>query len=111
MTDLILIYITCESADEAKKIGKYLLEKRLCGCVNIFPDANPMFWWPPKENKLDESKESVLLVKTLESKFEEIENEVRKIHSFDTPCLIAIPVLKVNQDYYDWIKGEINLES
>ena len=60
MTDLILIYITCESVEQAKKIGKHLLNKRLCTCVNIFPHMQPIFWWPPKEGKLEESKEVVL---------------------------------------------------
>jgi len=107
MTDMILVYITCESVAEAKKIGRHLMEKRLCACVNIFPDMQPMFFWPPKSGKIDESKEVVLIVKTLNEKFEEVEKEVVKTHSSDTPCIFSIKVDKVSQKYFDWLKGEL----
>ncbi len=109
MDELLLVYTTWESVEQAKKAGKYLLEKRLCGCVNIFPEMQPIFWWPPKENKLDGSKEVVMILKTLKRKYEELEKEIYKIHSYDTPCIIAIPTYKVNKDYFDWIKGEIEM--
>lgn len=107
MNDLIFIYTTWSSAVEAKKAAKHLLTKRLCGCVNIIPNVCPMFWWPPKANKIDSSKEVVMIIKTLKKKYQEIEKEICKIHSFNIPCIIALPVYKVNKGYYDWIKGEI----
>lgn len=109
MDGLILVYTTWESEEQAKKAGKHLLEKRICACVNIYTNMQPIFWWPPKENKLDGSKEVVMIVKTLKSKYEELEKEIYKIHTYDTPCIIAIPTYKVNKDYHDWIKGEIEI--
>ncbi|MBI4157362.1 divalent-cation tolerance protein CutA [Candidatus Woesebacteria bacterium] len=107
MSELILIYSTWESAKQAKKAGKHLLEKRLCACVNILPEVTPLFWWPPKENKLTEGKETVMIIKTLENKYDEIEKEIYKIHTYKTPCIIAIPIQKVNKDYISWIRGEV----
>lgn len=107
MKNLLLVYITCDSVEQAKSIGKHLLEKRLCGCVNIFPQMEPMFFWPPKSGKIDTSKEVVLIAKTIESKYAQLEAEVTRIHTYDTPCIIAIPVKHVNKKYYDWIVGEI----
>lgn len=107
MTDLLLVYITCETVKQAKEIGKHLMTKRLCACVNIFPDMQPMFFWPPKENKIDESKEVVLVAKTIENKYQELEAEIIKVHSYDVPCIIAIPTAHVSQKYYDWIVGEL----
>ncbi len=107
MDDLILIYTTWESIEQAKKAGEYLLKKRLCGCVNIFPGVIPMFWWPPGVGKINESKEVVMIIKTVKQKYKKVENEIYKIHTFETPCIIAIPVYSVNKDYYDWIKGDI----
>lgn len=111
MTDMILIYVTCASIEEAKKIGRHLLKKRLCACVNILGNANPMFLWPPKTGKIDESQETVFLVKTLEKKYKEVEREIIKLHSFDTPCIIALPVLHVAGKYYHWLKEEIDSNS
>jgi periplasmic divalent cation tolerance protein len=108
MTDLLLVYITCDSVKQAKEIGKHLLEKRLCACINIFPEMQPMFFWPPKSGKIDESKEVVLIAKTIESKYQELEKEIHKIHSYDVPCVIAIPVHHVSQKYYDWLIRELN---
>lgn len=107
MSDLILIYITCESVEQAKEIGKHLMEKRLCACANIFPQMQPMFFWPPLSGIIDESKEVVLIAKTIEAKYEELEEEVLKIHSFDTPCVMAIPLKHVSKKYYDWLVGEL----
>lgn len=111
MTDLILVYTTWSSVTEAKSAARILLRRRLCGCVNIFPNVNPMFWWPPKSNKIDESEEVVMIIKTIKSKYQELEKEICKIHSFETPCVVAIPVTNVNKDYYSWIKEEIKKPS
>lgn len=105
---MILIYITCESTEEAKSIGKHLMTKKLCACVNIFPEMQPMFFWPPKSGVIDESKEVVLLVKTIAEKYDEVEKEVVKIHSYETPCIFSIPVGKVNEKYFNWLVGELD---
>ena len=107
MRDLLLVYITCDSVEQAKKIGKHLMNKRLCACVNIFPDMQPMFFWPPKTNIIDESKEVVLITKTTEKKYQELEDEVQKIHSYEVPCIIAIPTAHVSKKYYNWLIGEL----
>lgn len=104
---MILVYITCESVDQAKSIGKHLMNKKLCACVNIFPEMQPMFFWPPKSGTIDESKEVVLIAKTIESKYSDLEAEVSKIHSYDIPCIFAIPVTHVAKKYYDWLVGEM----
>jgi len=104
---MILVYITCESKKQAKEIGKHLLKKRLCGCINIFEKMTPIYWWPPKKGKLCEDKEVVLIVKTTEEKYMAIEKEVTKIHSYEVPCIFSIKVNKVNKPYLDWLTGEI----
>lgn len=109
MSDMILVYVTCDSEEEAKNIGKHLMQKRLCACVNIFPEMKPMFFWPPNSGNIDESKEVVLLLKTTEDKWSAIESEIYKLHSYDTPCIFSIPVTHVGQKYYDWLVGELNM--
>jgi len=108
MTDMLLVYITCDSTDQAKSIAKHLMDKKLCACVNIFPDMQPMFFWPPKSGIIDESKEVVLIAKTIESKYQSLESEVASIHTYDVPCIFAIPVVHVAKSYYDWLVGEMN---
>lgn len=109
MDELLLVYTTWESEEQARNAGKHLLNKRVCACVNIYPEMHPMFFWPPKENKIDGSKEVVMIVKTLKNKYDELEKEIYKIHTYEVPCIIAIPTYKVNKDYFDWIKGEMEM--
>jgi periplasmic divalent cation tolerance protein len=107
MTDLLLVYVTCKDVAQAKAISLHLMNKKLCACTNIFPDMQPMFFWPPKSGTIDESKDVALIIKTLESKYAQVEAEIQKIHSFDTPCILAIPVAHVGKKYYDWLVGEM----
>lgn len=104
---MILIYVTCNSKVEAEKIGKSLLKKRLCACINILPEIDAQYFWPPKVDKIAMGKETVLLVKTVEEKYEEVESEITKLHSDDTPCIFAVPISHVSQKYSRWLQGEI----
>lgn len=106
---MILIYITCEDVKQAKEIARHLMGKRLVACANIFPEMMPMFFGPPKSGIIDEGKEVVLIVKTIENKFDEVDIEVSKIHNYDVPCVFSIPVEKVSKKYFEWLKGEINV--
>jgi periplasmic divalent cation tolerance protein len=108
MTDMILIYVTCKDKQEAEKIGKHLLEKRLCACINIIEGMKSIYFWPPKSGKFEEANEVILVVKTVQDKFDSIEQEVLAIHSYTTPCLIGIPTTNVAKSYYAWIKGEVS---
>jgi len=100
--DFIFIYITNPSKEEARKIAKYLLKKKLIACGNIFP-INSLYWW---EGEIADENEFVLIAKTMEANFEKVKNEVEKIHSYAVPCVIKIPVSS-NKKYFDWLRSEV----
>jgi periplasmic divalent cation tolerance protein len=102
MTNFIFIYITNPSRKKAKEIAKHLLEKRLIACANIFP-IESLYGW---KKKIAEEKEFVLIAKTLEKNFEKVRKEVEKIHPYEVPCLIKIPVSS-NEEYFRWLEREI----
>lgn len=110
MTDLILIYITCESVQQAQDIGDKLLKKRLVACINIIPIMESHYFWPAKSNVITDAKETILICKTLETKWQEVEKEVLKIHSYSNPCIMAIPVKYITPKYYNWLKSELVLD-
>ncbi len=107
MTDIILVYIPCKSTEQAKSIGTQLLSKRLCACINIYPEMNSLYFWPPKSESLEEGHEAVLIAKTSKELFKELEEEVNTLHTYDCPCIMAIPTEMINKPYYDWLKGEL----
>ncbi|MBW2980407.1 divalent-cation tolerance protein CutA [Candidatus Woesearchaeota archaeon] len=93
-----LIYITCKDEKEARKIAKHLLEKKLIACANFFP-INSMYWW---EGKIEDDKEFLLLAKTTKKNANKVKDEVKKVHSYDVPCILEIDV-DGNKEYIDWV--------
>lgn len=100
---MILLYITCKDKQEAEKISRVLLKKRLIACSNVFP-IESYFWW---KGKIEKDKEVVLIAKSLEEKFEKIKEEVKKIHSYVVPLIEQIKVDQVNEPYLRWLKDEV----
>ena len=102
---MIFIYIVCKDKKEAERIGLFLVKKRLAACCNMFP-IDSISWW---RGKIEKNREGVLIVKTLEKNFQKIEKEVKKLHSYKTPCILEIPIRRGNLEYVSWLKREINI--
>ena len=100
---MILIYIACKNRKEAKKIGLSLVKNRLAACCNIFPIESIYRW----QGKVINDREVVLIVKTLKKNFKKIEKEVKRLHSYKTPCILEIPIKNNNLEYLKWLKREI----
>lgn len=107
MAKLILVYITYKDSKQAQQIGKHLMRKRLVACTNVFTQMHSQSFWPPKSGKIENAQEVVLIAKTLQAKWNQVEKEVLAIHSYDTPCILAIPVTNVTKKYYAWLLGEL----
>jgi len=99
---MTLVYITCKDEQEAIKISKQLLIKKLIACSNMHP-IRSMFWW---ESKIQDEKEFVIIAKTIEKKYKKIKEEVLKIHSYDVPCILKIAA-EANESFDKWVKEEI----
>ena len=102
--DFIVILITVGSIEQAQQISKALLAQKKVACVNIVPKISSLFWW---QGKIDQENEVLLLAKTKKSKFLEIINLIKEVHSYDVPEVIALPIINGNPDYLEWIEGEI----
>ena len=100
----IVLLITTANTEEAQRISMALLNQRKAACVNIVPKVSSHFWW---QGKLDSAQESLLVVKTKASQLSEIIRLVKELHSYETPEIIALPIVGGNQDYLDWIGEEV----
>ena len=96
-----IIYITCKDIDEAKKISRHLIKKKLVACSNIFPITSVYPW----KGEIKEDNEIVVLLKT-NSNYEDIEPVIKKLHSYDTPAIYSWTVDKINKDYLNWVNKE-----
>ncbi|MBW2975000.1 divalent-cation tolerance protein CutA [Candidatus Woesearchaeota archaeon] len=99
---MILIYITAKDKEEAKKISRHLLEKKLVACTNIHPIGS-MYWW---DGRIEEDNEMVIIAKTKEENYKKVEEEVKKIHSYTTPCILKISA-EANKEYLEWVEESL----
>ncbi len=101
--DLRLCYITAGSREEAKKIGRALVEERLAACANVIDGMESVYWW---QGKLTEDREAVLIVKTRAELVAAVTARVKALHSYTTPAIMVLPVESVDAEYYRWILEE-----
>lgn len=99
---MITVYITCKDEKEAGRIAGLLLDRKLIACANIFP-VKSMFRW---QGKVTEEAEVVMLCKTRKEHFARIKEEVRQLHSYEIPCIVALPWLASDEEYKKWVEEE-----
>lgn len=102
-----MVYITAKDMDEASKIANYLLDKRLIACANLFPIRSIYSW----KGKIENDDEVAMIIKTTHQNVDRIMKEVKKIHSYDVPCIVSYTVNKGDKDYLDWIRNETDVIS
>ena len=103
MDRAVLVYTTWPSIVEAERAGRAILEKRLAACVNILPGMISHYWW---HGKIERAEEVVMIVKTRAALAEAVRQAVKKLHSYETPSIMVLPVESVDADYYRWIVEE-----
>jgi len=104
MSETMLVYITTADQDEAERIGRALVEKRLAACANIVPTIHSIYRW---EGKIVEDGETLLFLKSTVSALDELVRTVRELHSYSVPCITAFPAAGGNPDYLQWVADSV----
>lgn len=100
---IMLLYVTCGSEDEARAIASALVEEGLAACANILPGMRSLYRW---EGAVQEEGETVLLLKTDAALAERATARAVALHSYDCPCVVALPVAAGNPAFLDWVTAE-----
>jgi periplasmic divalent cation tolerance protein len=100
MTEAILVLCTCPNEGVATLLASEIVEQRLAACVNVVPLIHSIYSW---QNKIEQSDESQLLIKTRKELFEPLRSFLRQHHPYETPEIMALPVLLADADYLNWI--------
>jgi periplasmic divalent cation tolerance protein len=100
----MLIYITTADKEQARAIGKALVETKLAACVNIIENMNSMYMW---QGELQDDKEVILIAKTTEPLVPELVATVKTLHSYDCPCILSFEVSGGNESFLEWIANEV----
>lgn len=98
-----LMYVTASGVEEAKELGRALVEERLVACANVIPGMIPIFWW---EGRVQEDSEAILLAKTRKELVQRVIDFVEEQHSYDCPAILALPIEVGHQPFLDWIDDE-----
>src|SRR3982751_3828533 len=102
--DAIAVLITAADYDEASRIAEMLVTRQLAACVQILPHMESVYRW---EGKIERQSEILLLVKTVNSRFGELQQAVRAIHSYQTPEIVALPIVQGSDDYLTWLTDAV----
>jgi periplasmic divalent cation tolerance protein len=106
MTDKRIVLTTAASEEEARKIARHLVERRLAACVNIVPRVTSIYRW---KDKVEEATEWLLIVKTTGSAFNEVRTTIVDLHSYDVPECICLNVEDGFADYLQWIGESVSV--
>ncbi len=101
---VLSVYVTAADADEARRIGRALVEENLAACVNILPGHTAIYRW---EGKLEEGAECAFLARTTAGRFEALRARIRALHSYDLPCIVAFPAETGDPDFLDWVRDGV----
>ena len=104
MTDKIIVFVTCESREEAERIAEAVVTEKLAACVNVLPGIRSCYVW---ERKLTWAEEVLMLIKTTRGRFGQLRDRVKALHSYEVPEVVSVSIDEASQSYLDWIDTSV----
>src|SRR6266853_7138 len=95
-----IVLVTCGSIAEARRIGRNVVEKKLAACANIVSRVESIYRW---KGKVERAREVLVIMKTTATRLRELEREVKRLHSYDVPEFIVLPIVGGSKEYLRWI--------
>ena len=102
--EAIVVLMTAANGEEAARLADMLIGAHLAACVQILPEMESVYRW---QGKIERQPEILLLAKTSRSKFDDLEREVRALHSYETPEIIALPIVAGSTPYLEWLNASL----
>ena len=103
-TDARIVLTTAASGDEARTLGRTLVEDRLAACVTVIPTVESIYRW---EGKVETAPETLLLIKTAAGQVEALRSRLLELHSYETPEFLVLPVESGSKDYLAWVRDSL----
>lgn len=104
MTDKIVVLSTCADEAQAREIARKLVDQRLAACVNILPGTRSVYRW---KDKVEDAAECLLVIKSRRDLFESLRDLLMKMHSYEVPEVIALPIIDGSRPYLAWLDREL----
>lgn len=97
----LVVLCTTSSETESRRLAGHILEQKLAACVNVISGVQSLFFW---EGRLEEESESLMIIKTTQDQYPQLEKALHDAHSYDVPEIIALPIAQGSQAYLDWVE-------
>ena len=97
-----MVLTTCNSSETSSLIAETLISNKLAACVNIIKGVESVYQW---QGKIEHDKEILLIIKTRESLFSQVEQTIQELHSYELPEIIAVPIKTGEKNYLNWIQS------
>lgn len=96
-------YITAADRAEALRLAEVLIDERLAACANVLDGMTSVYRW---QGRIERAAEAVLIVKTTAALVPRLVERVNALHSYECPCLVALPIEDGNPAFLEWIAAE-----
>jgi periplasmic divalent cation tolerance protein len=100
----IIVFVTTPNSDEANRIANALVAEQLAACVNIVPLVESIYRW---EGEIKRDSEALMIIKTTNDRYAELERSVKELHSYTTPEVIALEIERGSEDYLKWLRDSV----
>lgn len=99
-----MVLMTAGSREEAARLAEMLVGSRLAACVQIMPEMESVYHW---QGQIERAPETLLLAKTTQENFAELEASVRALHSYETPEIVALSITAASAPYLEWLTSNV----
>src|SRR6266566_4195521 len=104
MTDKIVVFSTCGSAEESARLARTLIEEHLAACVNVISPVRSFYRW---KDVIEDATEWLLIIKTSRDLFDRVRASLESAHSYELPEVLALPIVAGSPNYLSWIDREL----
>lgn len=105
MSNELVIFVTASNKDEAASIAEALVSERLAACVNIVSQIESVYRW---EGKITRDSETLMIIKTTDERYQDIERRVKELHSYSVPEVIALRIERGSEGYLNWLRDSVS---
>ncbi len=104
LPEVVMVFCTCGTQEEAIRIATAVVEERLAACVNVVPGIESIYRW---QGAVERASELLLLIKTTEAQLDALRDRIQALHSYDTPEVVAVPVVGGSEKYIAWLRQQV----
>ena len=103
-TEVLIVLCTFPDFEKARQIGAVLVERQVAACINLLPGATSIYRW---EGRIEEESEVLGVIKTTAEAYPALEAAILELHPYDTPEVLALPVVRGAEKYLEWLAGQL----